>query len=167
MIDCLKCGTPTHNPKFCSRSCSAAYTNQQSPKRKAKNYCEDCGQTIRRDVKYCSNCRKSRPFVARQATDDISLSVAIYKRGHRSAAFALVRARARLVAKKLGWNKCQHCGYDIHVEISHRKAIASFSLDTLINTINHPSNLLALCPNCHWEYDHQVVHTGVEPVPLI
>jgi predicted restriction endonuclease len=76
---------------------------------------------------------------------------------HKSSAFALVRTRARAVMKKLGINKCENCGYDKHIEVAHIKAIGLFTLETLINIINSPRNLLALCPNYHWEYDHSLL----------
>jgi len=49
---------------------------------------------------------------------------------------------------------CSNCGYDKHVEICHIRALNSFPDDTPIATINDLSNLVALCPNCHWEFDH-------------
>ena len=84
----------------------------------------------------------------------MTLGEAIYFRHHKSSAFALVRTRARAVAKKLGWKACAKCGYDKHIEIGHVKDIASYSLDTLLSVINVPENLIPLCPNCHWEFDN-------------
>ena len=50
--------------------------------------------------------------------------------------------------------KCVICGYDKHIEIAHIKAVSEFSDDTLISEINDISNLVALCPNHHWEFDN-------------
>lgn len=50
--------------------------------------------------------------------------------------------------------KCLICGYDKHIEIAHIKAVSEFSDETLISEINDINNLMALCPNHHWEYDH-------------
>ena len=50
--------------------------------------------------------------------------------------------------------KCFVCGYDKHVEIAHIKAVSDFSGESLISEINNIDNLIALCPNHHWEYDH-------------
>jgi hypothetical protein len=41
--------------------------------------------------------------------------------------------------------------------------ISSFADDTPIDVINAPDNLLALCPNCHWEFDHPVGVEGNDP----
>lgn len=74
-----------------------------------------------------------------------------------AAAYNLVRARARSVIARLGIKACQTCGYDRHVEVAHKKPIGSFPPETPIDEINAPENLLVLCPNCHWEFDHPIV----------
>ena len=50
--------------------------------------------------------------------------------------------------------KC-NCGYDKHYEICHIKAVSSFTENCLMEEINHIDNLIALCPNCHWEFDNK------------
>lgn len=77
-------------------------------------------------------------------------------KGNRREAFRFIRSRARTAIKNR--TSCQICGYDKHVEAAHIKAISSFSDDVKLSTINSPSNLLALCPNCHWEFDHGMVN---------
>lgn len=71
------------------------------------------------------------------------------------------------------WNKhlldpltarCQHCSYDKHVELAHLKAVASFPKETKLKHINHPDNVLVLCRNCHWEYDHGLLL--LEDIPV-
>ena len=49
---------------------------------------------------------------------------------------------------------CNVCGYNKHVEVAHLKPIHSFPKETLLETVNNISNLLYLCPNCHWEHDN-------------
>lgn len=53
--------------------------------------------------------------------------------------------------------KCAICGYNLHIEIAHIKAVSEFSDDTLVSEINHPDNLIGLCPNHHWEYDNGIL----------
>jgi 5-methylcytosine-specific restriction endonuclease McrA len=79
----------------------------------------------------------------------------VYEKHHKSSAYALVRSQARTVAKQQGWKSCCKCGYDKHIEIAHIKPISDYSPDTKINVINDPKNLMPLCPNCHWEFDHK------------
>lgn len=50
--------------------------------------------------------------------------------------------------------KCIICGYDKHYEVAHIVAVSDFDDDTLISEINDINNLIALCPNHHWEYDN-------------
>ena len=49
--------------------------------------------------------------------------------------------------------ECAICGYDRHFHVCHIKAINSFSGDTPVTVINDLKNLIALCPNHHWELD--------------
>lgn len=53
--------------------------------------------------------------------------------------------------------KCAICGYDKHIEIAHIKAVSDFDDDVTIEEINSLDNLIALCPNHHWEYDHKIL----------
>ena len=50
--------------------------------------------------------------------------------------------------------KCAICGYDKHIEVAHIKAVADFSDGSTLAEINSINNLIALCPNHHWEYDN-------------
>ena len=50
--------------------------------------------------------------------------------------------------------KCHICGYDKHVEVAHIKAVSEFDDTATVNEINSVNNLIGLCPNHHWEYDH-------------
>lgn len=53
---------------------------------------------------------------------------------------------------------CAICGYDKHVEIAHIKSVSSFNDDATIREINSIDNLIALCPNHHWEYDNGLLN---------
>lgn len=52
---------------------------------------------------------------------------------------------------------CVKCGYSKHVEIAHIKAVSYFGNSATIAEINSIDNLVALCPNHHWEYDHGIL----------
>jgi hypothetical protein len=88
---------------------------------------------------------------------DMTLSEAIYDKHHRSSALSLDPDKSKINRKKLGLDTCEKCGYDKHVEIAHKRGISTFGGDTLISVINSKENLMALCPNCHWEYDHNLL----------
>lgn len=144
MNSCTTCGADTKNPKFCCKSCAAKYNNK-IPKRKAKIYfCKDCGSPTGKRRTKCDDCLKPK---------DMTLQEAMYLHLHKTSAFALVRSRARSVVKSRK-KVCEYCGYDKHVEICHRQALSTFPLDTPVSVVNSPENLILLCPNCHWEFDH-------------
>lgn len=55
---------------------------------------------------------------------------------------------------------CSSCGYSKHYEVCHVKAVSEFIDEALVEEINSIDNLIALCPNCHWEYDN--LNCGVD-----
>jgi predicted restriction endonuclease len=68
---------------------------------------------------------------------------------------AQIRSRARYVYSRSHLPEvCFICGYDKHVEICHVRAINDFPNDTPVAIVNDLANLVALCPNCHWEFDN-------------
>lgn len=50
---CLECDTPTKNPKFCKRGCSASYHNKRNPKRKVEGKCPGCDAPISTKKNWC------------------------------------------------------------------------------------------------------------------
>jgi len=147
--------SPNH---FCSRSCAATYNNIKFPKRKGKKYSPpkfcDCGKELaNRKWKFCDKCRdkgKSQKFG--KYIKDITLDTFLARKNDASR-FATIRKNAKTISKN--WEpKCSNCDYDKHVETCHIKAISEFSPDSTIGEINHPDNLILLCPNCHWEFDN-------------
>lgn len=73
-----------------------------------------------------------------------------------------VRAKIRVIAKILfvesgRLHECANCGYDKTVNVCHIKAVSDFDDEATIGEINALSNLIGLCPNCHWEYDHGIL----------
>ena len=45
----------------------------------------------------------------------------------------------------------------MHADICHIKNVAAFPDDALLSEINASKNLVALCPNHHWEFDYEIV----------
>lgn len=76
-----------------------------------------------------------------------------YVRCKGSNRYGQVRQHARKVTS-LRPQRCEKCNYDKHVETCHIKPICSFEVDTPIDIVNADSNLVLLCPNCHWEHDN-------------
>ena len=136
---CLNCEIDTTNPKYCSRSCAAQANNSLYPKRHARVKCK-CGKSIR--SKMCRECRT-----------DLWISKPIGEVKDKT----LVRAQARRALQATNQPRiCVKCGYDFFVEVSHKKAINSFTLDTPLLVINDINNLEYLCPNHHVEHERRI-----------
>jgi rRNA maturation protein Nop10 len=149
-MKCQNCGSQTDNPRFCSRSCAAQYNNRLHPKRqKRRYYCAGCGTEVAYKRKYCKNCY---PFGLK---DYLGVTIAEIQSKAPFQANARIRQLARRVYRDSDKPKqCSVCGYSKHFEICHIKAIKDWPTDTPIAVINSLNNLVALCPNCHWEFDH-------------
>jgi hypothetical protein len=52
---------------------------------------------------------------------------------------------------------CEVCGYDKRIDICHKKDVKDFPNGTMLSEVNHIDNLIALCPNHHWEYDNNLL----------
>lgn len=155
---CTQCNKETINPKFCSRSCSATYFNKLNPKRLRKTPCRIDG---------CNNVTKSyrhtrcehhwQEYLQNKLSNKTlrELNEAISAKGkHKSWRSARVRSIGRAMHKNLLQLPCAHCNYDKHVELCHIKAITSFPDTATVGEVNVLSNVIQLCPNCHWEFDN-------------
>lgn len=163
-ISCFHCGVPTTNPKFCSRSCAASVNSSLFPKR--LNYrtpcvCRMCEETYFRSKthsapKLCQSCYVLwKNGTAQKETKLGALTSAKSVKGkHPSWKAANVRMLNRQWNKSLLDKPCAKCGYDLHVELAHIRAISSFPKSATLGEVNHPDNVVQLCRNCHWEFDH-------------
>lgn len=172
MNTCLECHTDTYNAMFCSRKCAVTFNNRgvQHNKVKPRN-CAKCGDVYfnvcGRRSRLCVKCREE--FDNRSdEIDNRTLRFYWDKTGQISspATFHEVRHHANR-RNKHRLQACQRCGYSKHIEYAHIKPIISFDLDTPIKIVNAESNILLLCPNCHWEFDNGhlklVPGMGLEP----
>ena len=149
-MKCLNCGAETLNPKFCSRSCAAKANNRLFPKRsKALYFCKKCGKQAAYRRSYCKDCDPTKPH------NFSGLTIGEIRSRTNYQANAWLRKLARRAFYSSDKPKhCYRCGYSKHFEVCHAKPIQFFPEDTKIETVNSLSNLVALCPNCHWEFDH-------------
>lgn len=59
-----------------------------------------------------------------------------------------------IVSSSSTWKElAERFGYESTLS-SNLKAVADFDDGTLVSEINDINNLIALCPNHHWEYDN-------------
>lgn len=97
--------------------------------------------------------RKNKRSIASRTKDEL-ISKSKYWVGWRN----LVQAHARKVFNRSDKPKeCQICGYNLTYEVAHIKPVSSFDGDATVAEINDIDNLIALCPNHHWEYDHDLI----------
>ena len=155
-MDCLHCGAPTANPKFCSRSCAATHTNKESPKRPLGGVCRGCGAAIPSRLKQCRTCRDKNGLRTTRLDRPLSeFRIKNEAQGHSPAwLHSQVRQVCRTLHKGLLGKPCAVCGYAKHVELAHIKPLVSFPDEALLSVVNAKENVIQLCPNCHWELDH-------------
>lgn len=169
---------------FCNKSCAAKHNNWKTPKRRALReklgQCSVCKSSI--------NLKRapSGGFIARKLCD---ACLAIYKthkmrvvrdsleskisfesvtkcelfknRKNWQSANSCIRKHARRIyALGNGAKECKVCGYNNHIQVCHIDQVCDFSDETTIAEINALSNLVALCPNHHWELDHGLLILG-------
>ena len=74
---------------------------------------------------------------------------------------AQIRSLARGLYRQSSRPKCcASCGYTTHYEVCHIKPISEFLPTDFVADVNKLSNLVALCRNHHWEFDHDELSTS-------
>jgi hypothetical protein len=138
-----ECAAVTRYKKFCNHVCAAIHNNAHRIRKKRVVICRHCKKNPVDHAwkKMCRECQE----IKKSRTGKLSKTQV----GRRSIA-----GYARDLMKPKG-KSCQNCGYSKHVEVCHKKAISTFPATALIKEINSLDNLILLCPNCHWEFDHK------------
>lgn len=148
---CLQCGKKHINTKFCSKKCLA--------KTRKPTLCKICNTKIHDgwiSTKYCDICRYTKN------PNFQDWSKITFQDLHDKLPTCQVHARIRGLSRCI-YNKspkpkeCFNCKYSKHYEVCHIKPINSFDKNTPISIINDIENLISLCPNCHWEFDHGIL----------
>jgi hypothetical protein len=149
---CFTCQKETANPKFCSRSCSAKFTNKTPKRIKIQKYCLKCNLEISNmhKVTLCKECNRTRDW------DTVTYGEITEKAKYQKSSYVRNHAR-KVYASSDKPKSCIHCGYSTHYEICHVRAINSFQPSDKIADINNIDNLIALCRNHHWELDHGIL----------
>lgn len=142
------------NPKFCSKSCANSYNNKKFPKRiKKLNKCK---------LDICSNVTSGRKLYCESHSPGSGKRTIGYYRSRSSRdaqAYNTIRQLARSsYIKSNNPQLCLICNYQNHFEICHIIPLSSFDDDVEISEINSESNIVALCPNCHWELDNGLLN---------
>src|ERR1035437_9546237 len=147
-IHCKKCGSiisvkehqkvgEVRKLQFCNHSCAAVFSNRFNRFKVRKPKVE--------------KIKKVSPITIGLVTKKDFFA----KRKNWQSARSSIQHHARTTYKNSDKpKKCSQCEYSLHYEVAHIKSVSDFSPDSTINEINHIDNLIALCPNHHWEYDN-------------
>lgn len=133
---------------FCSRQCSTIYVASILKKVKIV-CCKKCSTEFQKIgfESYCQNCINSNEIPYKRNL----LKLTKKEAGHRVAR----NSSTRIMRKSSIERACFICGFNKFVEVCHIRAISDFPDETLLEVINNLNNLIYLCPNCHWELDHE------------
>lgn len=105
-----------------------------------RRFCIGCGGFLSSQGLRCRPCqaRYSRDLKDRPKAEVLRSSIQAHAR-------RVVAGRKRT---------CAMCGYSLSVQAAHVKPVREFPPDATVGEINHPENLVLLCPRCHWEVDN-------------
>lgn len=155
-MQCHLCKKETTNPRFCSRSCAAKLTNKESPKRKLNRVCTKCENLVK-SHRHSLCSIHFEEYIDRFKRDKTigeyrnKLSI---KGKHVSWMHSRIRAFARSWLRDIAKLPCAKCGYSLHVELAHIKAVSDYDDNAKISEVNDISNVIQLCRNCHWGFDN-------------
>ncbi len=132
---------------FCNHHCAASHTHLVAPRPRAP---------------------KPPPKPRKKRLRNITKGDLFQKRSGWQSARSSIRQDAYKTYEESGLPLVCICGYSKHVEICHKQAVSLFPDTATMIEINNLANLLALCPNCHWEFDNGllklVAANGLEPL---
>lgn len=161
----------TRVKQFCTHTCAAKFNNVHRIRTlkpgkvlvdgliKRQTICTKCGcsfhgPNVGAMRKYCKECG----IAAKRLLTTRTKGELFSKYPHWTTPRNLIRGNAVAVFKSSNHPKqCRVCGYDKYIEACHIKSVASFPDNATVGEINDPLNLIGLCPNCHWEYDHNLL----------
>ena len=145
---------------FCSRSCSATYNNPLKPKKAEGKYVLRNKTCLNCDTQYQKDGRDVATTCSQLCFMELGMKQRIMKDAVKRAGantYDTIRQNARSYSKHFYPAKCMICNYDKHYEVCHVKDLKDFTREETIYEVNNKTNLIHLCPNCHWEFDHSML----------
>lgn len=169
-MDCMFCGKEIQHPiqkksknHFCNSSCAASYNNTIAPKRVRNiRYCNLCGRIIDSRTRLrCDDCVDLKQTSGLIKETTIGQIKELYKDKTHLNFAAKIRGYGKTAYDRSDRSKhCAMCGYNRHYEVCHIKAVKDFDDTATMEEVHNLDNLIALCPNCHWEFDHGILKIG-------
>jgi hypothetical protein len=130
--------------------CNKDFSSHTSMIRHEKNSCKYKNEILQKQLKEANDRNKE------------------LEKLHSSTRNTLIRSEARkLFNEKYKKLHCIHCNNKNrdNIQICHIKAVKDFNILTPIRVINHLSNIISLCANCHLDLDKsnkfEVVRTAI------
>lgn len=177
--ECVHCGvtfTPKPNRhlsraeqvRLCSNACVTRHHWSQKPS--VEVFCHKCGDSIgcvprseryQRSSRYCAACDQLVQARLSKATSGrTKAELFAARKNWQSARSAIVHHAAKRFAASGRDKSCHVCGYTTHIEVAHIRPVSAFPDEAMVGEINDLSNLVALCPNHHWEFDNGLISIG-------
>lgn len=164
---CLKCDaiivipdnkkvSQIKHKKFCTSSCAAKYNNVLYPKKI---------KTIKVKIPRLKKPKIERVKIIKEKVslkrtlEGLNKGEFFKKASNWQSARSSIQRHARRTYNESDKPKqCKVCEYKLHYQVCHVKSVSSFPDEAdIVNEINHIENLMALCPNHHWEYDEGIL----------
>ena len=152
--------TEARKKQFCSSSCFAKYSNRTRVRTpKTTSLCPTCElRQIDVSSKLCINCHTQNRRERAENLTKGELLARFDKRGRWDIYRASLGKASRQTYLRAGKPQaCLICGYTIVFHVAHIKPVAAFSNTAKIKEINNIDNLVALCPNHHYEFDNNML----------
>jgi hypothetical protein len=140
--NCVECGEPTNNSKFCSSSCSAKHNNRK--REKIKIPCQHCGKLLSggRHRKFCDQiCQHNYNY---------KIFIKEWKDGLHNGISGVDQISSHLrryVFEKYNY-KCSLCGWSKKNPFTDKIPLEVDHIDGNHKN-NSENNLTLICPNCH------------------
>lgn len=149
------------NPNYC-KYCAKIILVPFKGKVKETRVKQFCNHSCFASLNNAKRIRKLKPIKDKKQnknTTNTSTKKELFnKRINWQSARSTISKEARRKYKQSNKpRQCFVCGYNKHYEICHIKPVSKFLECSLILEINSIDNLIALCPNCHWEYDNELM----------
>lgn len=156
MQHCRHCGSVLVLKKwhtdFCNRKCAAVHNNKKRIRKPwgRGRCCKKCGGAVEKWKTLCNSveCRIRVTLLS-------GTKGALFEACKWQSAHSYIRNNSRSVYASSDRPKaCVVCGYNYHYDVCHIRPVSDFDDGAMISEINSINNLVALCPNHHWELDH-------------
>lgn len=151
--------------RFCNRICAGYFHHGgRNGKMASKTYtCRKCGtefEISRRRPdggiakrQLCDNCKIRDDLFTLQSIGELFAR----RKNWQSARSAIRKNAAEVYFGSGRPTVCAVCGYSNHIQVSHIVAVSEFPKTATVREVNDLANLIALCPNHHWEFDHGIL----------